>query len=51
MSVSDVCSNAHFNHLLQSLIFFYQQVKSENPNIVFKDMGAILGEKWKAFSP
>lgn len=28
----------------------WNQVKSENPNIVFKDMGAILGAKWKALS-
>ncbi|KAH9309548.1 hypothetical protein KI387_037459 [Taxus chinensis] len=28
----------------------WNQVKSENPNIAFKDMGAILGAKWKALS-
>nr|ADE77169.1 unknown [Picea sitchensis] len=28
----------------------WNQVKSENPNPVFKDMGAILGAKWKTLS-
>lgn len=28
----------------------WNQVKSENPNVLFKDMGAILGSKWKALS-
>jgi upstream-binding transcription factor len=28
----------------------WNQVKSENPNAVFKNMGAILGAKWKTLS-
>lgn len=40
--------NVHFNYMLQFTMLYHQLVKYENPNMIFKDMGAFIRTKWKA---